>query len=74
MIYVFGQGKNCSIIYDGSTLSDIQKQNALVVESLPPRFSKKGFRDILVKENGTLRWEYEEVVEVIETIEETIQE
>jgi hypothetical protein len=68
MIYIFGEGRNLSVIYDGSTLTEAQKQGGFVVEALPPKETPEGYRDILIKEGDALRWEYEEIKE--EEIEE----
>ena len=69
MIYIFGKGRNLSVIYDPSTLTEAQKQGGFVVEALPPKETPKGYREILIKEGTTLRWEYEEIIE-----EEVIEE
>jgi hypothetical protein len=68
MIYIFGEGRNLSVIYDPSTLTEQQKQGGFAVEALPPKETPEGYRDILIKEGTTLRWEYEEIIkeEVIE--------
>ena len=69
MIYIFGQGRNLSQIYDSSTLTEEQKAGALIVESLPPTETPKGYFAILVRDGDTLHWEYEEIIE-----EEEIEE
>ena len=69
MIYIFGEGRNLSVIYDPSTLTEEQKQGGFVVEALPPKETPEGYREILIKEGTTLRWEYEEIIE-----EEEIEE
>ena len=69
MIYIFGEGRNLSVIYDGSTLTEEQKVGGFVVEALPPKETPEGYREILIKEGDTLRWEYEEIIE-----EEEIEE
>jgi hypothetical protein len=63
MIYIFGEGRNLSVIYDGSTLTEEQKQGGFAIEALPPTETPKGHREILIKEGTTLRWEYEEIIE-----------
>ena len=68
MIYIFGEGRNLSVIYDPSTLTEEQKQGGLAVEALPPTETPEGYAAILIKEGTTLRWEYEEIIE--EEIEE----
>lgn len=69
MIYIFGEGRNLSVIYDSSTLTETNKVGAFTVEELPPKETPKGYRDILIKEGTTLRWEYEEII-----IEKEIEE
>jgi hypothetical protein len=69
MIYIFGEGRDLSVIYDGSTLTEEQKQGGFAVEALPPKETPEGYREILIKEGTTLRWEYEEIIE-----EEEIEE
>jgi hypothetical protein len=68
MIYIFGEGRNLSVIYDPSTLTEEQKVGGFTVEALPLKETPEGYRDILIKEGTTLRWEYEEIIE--EEIEE----
>jgi hypothetical protein len=63
MIYIFGEGRNLSVIYDPSTLTEAQKQGGFAVEALPLKETPEGYRDILIKEGTTLRWEYEEIIE-----------
>ena len=63
MIYIFGEGRNLSVIYDPSTLTEEQKQGGFVVEALPLKETPEGYREILIKEGTTLRWEYEEIIE-----------
>jgi hypothetical protein len=61
MIYIFGEGRDLSVIYDSSTLTEDQKQGGFAVETLPPKETPEGYREILIKEETTLRWEYEEL-------------
>jgi hypothetical protein len=68
MIYIFGEGRDLSLIYDGSTLTEEQKQGGFTVEALPPTETPEGYAAILIKEGDALRWEYEEIKE--EEIEE----
>jgi hypothetical protein len=63
MIYIFGKGRNLSIIYDETTLTENDKINSLVVKELPLKETPKGYVAFLTKENNTLRWEYEEIIE-----------
>jgi hypothetical protein len=68
MIYIFGEGRDLSVIHDSSTLTEEQKQGGFAVEALPPTETPEGYVAILIKEGTTLRWEYEEIIE--EEIEE----
>ena len=68
MIYIFGEGRNLSVIHDPSTLTEADKVGAFTVEALPPKETPEGHREILIKEGDVLRWEYEEIIE--EEIEE----
>jgi hypothetical protein len=63
MIYIFGEGKELSIVYDGTTLTEADKIGGFAVETLPPTETPEGYREILIKEGTTLRWEYEEIIE-----------
>jgi hypothetical protein len=63
MIYIFGDGRELSMVYDGTTLTEADKVGALVVEALPPQETPEGYRAILIKEGDALRWEYEEIKE-----------
>ena len=63
MIYIFREGRELSIIFDGRTLNEEQKQCGLAVASLPPKETPNGYNAILIKESDTLRWEYEEIKE-----------
>jgi hypothetical protein len=69
MIYIFGEGRDLSVIYDSSTLTEEQKVGGFTVEALPLKETPEGYREILIKEETTLRWEYEEIIE-----EEEIEE
>jgi hypothetical protein len=69
MIYIFGEGRDLSLIFDPSTLTEEQKQGGFAVEALPPKETPEGYREILIKDGDTLRWEYEEIIE-----EEVIEE
>jgi hypothetical protein len=66
MIYIFGEGRDLSVIYDPSTLTEAQKVGGFVVEALPPKETPEGYREILIKEGTTLRWEYEEIPKQLE--------
>jgi hypothetical protein len=65
MIYIFGKGRDLSVIYDGLTLTKEQKVGGFVVEALPPKETPEGYREILIKEGDALRWEYEEIIEEV---------
>jgi hypothetical protein len=60
MIYLFGQGKEVSIIYDATTLTEQDKVGGVVVEQLPPREDKEGYNAILcLDQDNKPYWEYE---------------
>jgi hypothetical protein len=61
MIYIFGEGRELSVIYDGSALTEEQKVGGFTVEALPPKETPDGYYAILIKEGTTLRWEYKEI-------------
>jgi hypothetical protein len=64
MIYLFGKGKNVSIIYDGNTLTEQSKVGGIAVEQLPPKEDKEGFNAILcLDQDNKPYWEYEEIIE-----------
>jgi hypothetical protein len=41
MIYLFGTGKNTSIVYDGSKLTEAQKAKATVSTGRMPKFEER---------------------------------
>jgi hypothetical protein len=47
MIYIFGQGKSVSIIYDATTLTQQDKVGGIAIEALPPKEDKEGYHAIL---------------------------
>ena len=60
MIYIFGQGKSLSIIYDDSILSEQDKIGGVAVEALPPKENKDGFDAVLfLDENNKPYWDYQ---------------
>ena len=60
MIYLFGQGKNVSIIYAPETLTEQDKQGAIVVEALPPVEERDGYNAILcLDQDNKPYWEYQ---------------
>jgi hypothetical protein len=64
MIYLFGQGKNVSVIYDASSLSAEDKKGGTAVDALPPKKDKDGFNAILcLDKDNKPYWEYEEIIE-----------
>jgi hypothetical protein len=69
MIYLFGKGKELSIIYDDSILTEQDKVGGIAVEQLPPQEDKEGYHAILcLDKNNKPYWEYEKIIE--ETPEE----
>jgi hypothetical protein len=64
MIYLFGQGKSISIIYDATTLTEQDKVGGIAVEALPPKEDKEGYNAILcLDQDNKPYWEYEEIIE-----------
>jgi hypothetical protein len=60
MIYLFGQGKSVSIIYDATTLTEQDKVGGIAVEQLPPKEDKEGYNAILcLDQDNNPYWEYE---------------
>jgi hypothetical protein len=69
MIYLFGQGKSVSVIYDATTLTEQDKVGGIAIEALPPKEDKEGYNAILCLDNNNKPyWEYEKIIE--ETPEE----
>jgi hypothetical protein len=63
MIYLFGQKKEVSIVYDIDTLTEQDKVGGIKVEALPPKDEKDGFNAILCLDNDNKPyWEYKEIV------------
>jgi hypothetical protein len=59
MIYLFGQGKSVSIIYDATTLTEQDKVGGIAVEQLPPQEDKEGYNAILcLDQDSKPYWEY----------------
>ena len=60
MIYVFEQG---NIVYDGSTISDVQKAQAVAVESLPEPQTPQGKYAVIRanKATNTVYYEYKDI-------------
>jgi hypothetical protein len=60
MIYLFGQGKSVSIIYDETTLTEQDRVGGIAVEQLPPQENKEGYNAILcLDQDNKPYWEYE---------------
>jgi hypothetical protein len=67
MIYLFGKGKNVSIIYDGNTLTEQSKAGGIAVEVLPPKEDKEGFNAVLcLDQDNKPYWEYHEIIEQLD--------
>jgi hypothetical protein len=63
MIYLFGQGDQVSIVYDGSSLTEQDKVGGVAVETLPPKEDKDGFNAILnLDKDNKPFWTYKEIV------------
>jgi hypothetical protein len=64
MIYLFGKGKQVSVIYDATILTEQDKVGGIAVEALPPREDKEGYNAILcLDQDNKPYWEYEEIIE-----------
>ena len=64
MIYIFGKGRELSVIYDATTLTEQDKVGGIAVEALPPREDKEGYNAILcLDKNNKPYWEYEPIIE-----------
>ena len=72
MIYLFGQGDQVSIIYDGSILTEQDKVGGIAVEALPPKEDKDGFNAILnLDKDNKPFWTYKEIVK--DTLEDLVR-
>jgi hypothetical protein len=72
MIYLFGQGDQVSIVYDGSTLTEQDKVGGIAVESLPPKEDKEGFNAVLcLDKNNKPYWEFREIPK--DTLEDLVR-
>jgi len=62
MIYLFKNIDNSvNIVYSENTLTENDKQNAIVVESIPEQIHKPGFYEVLrLDKNNVPYWEYVE--------------
>ena len=64
MIYLFGKGKQVSVIYDATTLTEKDKVGGIAVQALPPREDKEGYNAILcLDQDNKPYWEYEQIIE-----------
>jgi hypothetical protein len=72
MIYLFGQGKSVSIIYDASTLTAQDKVGGIAIEQLPTKEDREGFNAVLcLDQNNQPYWEYEEIQQ--DTLEDLVR-
>jgi len=59
MIYLFEKDKNVSIVYAPETLTEQDKQGAIIVDSLPPKEDKDGFDTVLCLDaSNKPYWDY----------------
>jgi hypothetical protein len=47
MIYLFGKGEEVSIVYDGNSLYEKSKENAIVIDKLPEKNTPKDHYETL---------------------------
>jgi hypothetical protein len=67
MIYLFGQGKLVSIIYDETTLTEQDKVGGIAIEQLPPQEDKEGYSATLCLDNNNKPyWEYVKIEKMAE--------
>jgi predicted RNA-binding protein associated with RNAse of E/G family len=72
MIYLFGKGKNVSVVYDETTLTKQDKVGGIAVASLPPKEDKEGFHAILCLDaSNKPYWEYVEIPK--DTLEDLVR-
>jgi hypothetical protein len=73
MIYLFGKGKNVSIVYDATTLTEADKVGGIAVEALPPKEDKEGFYSVLCLDSKNKPyWEFIEVPK--QTLEDLVKQ
>jgi hypothetical protein len=66
MIYLFGKGKDVSIIYDATSLAEQDKVGGIAVEQLPPQEHKEGYSPSLCLDNNNKPyWEYVKIEEEV---------
>jgi hypothetical protein len=64
MIYIFGKGRDLSIIYRSETLSEKDKVGGIAVEALPPKEERDGYNAILcLDQDNVPYWEYEPILQ-----------
>jgi hypothetical protein len=64
MIYLFGKGRDVSVIFVEDTLSEEAKKTGIAVEALPPEQTPVGHTARLcLDENNKPYYEYEPIVE-----------
>jgi hypothetical protein len=72
MIYLFGKGKEVSIIYDASSLSAEDKKGGIAVDALPPKEDKEGFNAVLCLDSKNKPyWEFREIPK--QTLEDLVR-
>jgi hypothetical protein len=72
MIYLFGKGKEVSIVYDNTTLTEQDKVGGIAVEQLPPKEDRDGYNPVLcLDQDNQPYWEYVEVVR--DTLEDLVR-
>jgi len=63
MIYLFGKGREVSVIYAPEILSEQDKQGGIVVETLPLENCPEGYGSRLcLDEQNKPYWEYEKII------------
>jgi hypothetical protein len=72
MIYLFGKGKEVSVIYDISRLSEKDKVGGIAIETLPPKEDKEGFNAVLCLDSKNKPyWEFREIPK--DTLEDLVR-
>jgi hypothetical protein len=63
MIYLFGSKDKISVVFDGSTISEEQKNNSTIIDELPIPLVKEGFYSVLCVNEHTkeVYYEYREI-------------
>jgi hypothetical protein len=75
MIYLFGKGKDVSIVFDVNTLTEEDKVDGIAVEQLPPKEEKKGYESVLcLDDNNKPYWEFRKIPEITkDTLEDLVR-